>query len=99
MTIAKTFSSLAAVALLGTLAAAGASAQQPAPYNPPGYERGRAGSNRNLRRVDRQLGRAIATMQHDQHDYDGHRVRAIQDLQNAQSEIKAAEAYARTHGY
>ena len=37
---------------------------------------------------------AIDQLQHDQRDYGGHRVNAINDLQNARNEIVAAEQYA-----
>lgn len=54
-------------------------------------------SNANLRYVRQTIDRDIATMQHDQRDYGGHRVAAIKDLQNARAEINAAEQYDRNH--
>ncbi|WP_317994797.1 hypothetical protein [Vulcanimicrobium alpinum] len=48
------------------------------------------GSDRNLRNVRRRLERIIDQLQRDQRDYGGHRVRAIQDLQQARLEIDAA---------
>jgi len=96
----KSIASFSAVALLGVLTVGAAVAQQAsAPYNPPGFERGQGGSNANLHRVRRGLEREIDMMQHDQHDYEGHRLRAISDLQAARNEIVAAEQYAKSHGY
>ena len=51
-------------------------------------------SNANLWHVHRRLDGAIDQLQHDQHDYGGHRVTAMNDLQNARNEIVAAEQYA-----
>lgn len=51
-------------------------------------------SNANLVHVHRRLDGAIDQLQHDQHRYGGHRVRAIGDLQNARNQLIAAEQYA-----
>jgi hypothetical protein len=48
-------------------------------------------SNSNLAYVHRRLDGAIDQLQHDQRDYSGHRVAAINDLQNARNELVAAE--------
>ena len=51
-------------------------------------------SNANLWHVHRRLDGAIDQLSHDQHDYAGHRVAAVNDLQNARNELVAAEQYA-----
>jgi len=53
--------------------------------------RGEHASDRSLRRVRRRLERMIDSLQHDRHDYAGHRVAAIQALQNARAELMQAE--------
>lgn len=67
-------------------AAAPASAQQVRPD---------CSSDRNLARVHRRLDGAIDQLSHDQRDYDGHRVTAMNDLQGARRELVAAEQYAQ----
>ncbi len=52
-------------------------------------------SDRNLARVHRRLDGAIDQLGHDQHDYDGHRVAAMNDLQGARQQIVSAEQYAQ----
>jgi hypothetical protein len=54
-------------------------------------------SNQNLAQVHRRLDGAIDQLQHDQRDYDGHRVDAINDLQNARQQLVAAEQWAVTN--
>ncbi len=51
-------------------------------------------SNASLWHVHRRLDGAIDQLQHDQRDYAGHRVAAINDLQSARGQIVAAEQYA-----
>ena len=51
-------------------------------------------SDHNLMHVHRRLDGAIDQLSHDQHDYDGHRVSAMNDLQSARNEIIAAEQFA-----
>jgi hypothetical protein len=36
-------------------------------------------------------------LEHDQTDYGGHRVAAIKDLQEAESELKAARSFDKSH--
>jgi hypothetical protein len=64
----------------------------PAPGTSPGpyWRRGQHGSDRNLRFIFRHVERVIDMLQHDQHDYCGHRVRAIGFLQQAREELRAA---------
>ena len=54
-------------------------------------------SDHNLMHVHRRLDGAIDQLSHDQHDYDGHRVSAMNDLQNARNELVAAERYAENN--
>ncbi|HEV7178807.1 MAG TPA: hypothetical protein VGN11_02985 [Candidatus Baltobacteraceae bacterium] len=61
--------------------------------------RGQGGSNGNLLSVRRWVERMIDQLQRDQRDYGGHRVAALNDLQQARTQLLAAEAYARGHGY
>jgi hypothetical protein len=63
------------------------------------YERSQYGSNRNLWNVDAQVRGLIGQLNHDDRDYGGHRVNAVNDLQAARNEIVAAEQFARQHGY
>lgn len=59
--------------------------------------RGERGSARNLWAVRRQLERSIDQLQRDRHDYGGHRVQAIELMQQARNQIVAAEQYDRQH--
>ncbi len=67
--------------------------------NAQAYERGQHPSNRNMWWVDGQVRALINQLNHDDHDYGGHRVAAINDLEAARSQIVAAEQFARQHGY
>lgn len=77
------------VAALSTSFAATASAQVVAPV--PFQGRGDCSSNHNLAHVHRRLDGAIDRLQHDRHDYGGHREGAIDDLQRARADLIAAE--------
>ena len=50
------------------------------------------GSDRNMRGVRHRIEGLIDQLQGDRHDYDGHRLKAIADLQQAREEINAALA-------
>ncbi len=81
-------------ALAGICFGSAVSAQTiPANGPAPSYVRGGNGSDRNLVVVRRRLEALIDQMQRDRHDYDGHRVKAIDDLQLARAEIDAALRY------
>ncbi len=56
-------------------------------------------SNANLAQVHRRLDGAIDQLQHDQRDYGGHRVDAINDLQNARMQLVAAEQWAANNDH
>ena len=90
---------MSATALATVLSFGVAGAQSPAPPAPPAghHLRGERGSARNLLSVRRHLERLIDQMQRDQHDYNGLRVKAIQDLQNARQDIIQAIQYDATH--
>lgn len=62
-------------------------------------DRNQRGSNNNLWSVRRWVERMIGQLERDQHDYDGHRVRAIADMQAARSQLVAAESWAKGRGY
>ena len=88
-------------ALAGTALTTVASAQQqPQPMYPMQGQhlRGNRGSDQNLRREYRRLEQVIDGLQRDQRDYGGHRVQAIQDLQQARQQLDEALEYDRTHG-
>jgi len=51
-------------------------------------------SNANIWHVHRRLDGTIDHLQHDESDYGGHKVAAMNDLQNARTELVAAEQYA-----
>ena len=108
MTLIPRWKTLACAFALVTAAGSAALAQQgPAPANPPGvgpgnppgFQRGQGSSNRDMRKIGRGLDRMIAALEHDQRDYGGHRVTALNELQQARGEITAAEQYARANGY
>ncbi len=87
-------------ALAGTALTTVASAQQqPQAQFPVNSQlRGNHGSDRNLRNEMRRLEQVIDMLNRDQRDYGGHRVQAIQDLQQARQQLEDALEYDRTHG-
>jgi hypothetical protein len=88
------FTAAAAVAVM--LATSGGFAQTtPA----PNYQRGEVGSARNLQRVDTGLSRLIDQLQGDQHDYNGYRVKAIAEMQQAKADLDQALQWDATHGH
>ena len=48
-------------------------------------------SNRNIRMIRKHLEHVIDELQHDQHDYAGHRLKALDLLNQARQELLAAE--------
>jgi len=56
---------------------------------PHAYRRG-YGSDHNLSHLYRRLERMIESLQHDTHDYCGHRVQAIGYLEQARDQLQAA---------
>lgn len=61
--------------------------------------RGDCSSNGSLMHVHRRLDGAIDRLQHDQHDYDGHREQAIDKLQQARAQLADAEQSAVTSAH
>lgn len=58
---------------------------------------GGGASDDNLRYSRLYLNRAVDMLQHDMHDYAGHRVAAINDIQTAQADLTAALRYDTNH--
>ncbi len=85
----------AAAGAAATLAAAGAALAQTAPPPPP--TRGEIGSARNLRTIRVRLEHLIDELQRDQHDYDGWRVKAIAQMQQARTDLIQALQWDATH--
>jgi|GEM_PF-693162 len=63
------------------------------------YNRYNRYSDANLWRVRRNLERIIDNLQRDQHDYNGHRIQAITELQAARADIITALGFDRGHEY
>ena len=80
-----------AAGMAATVVAAGAALAQTPPT------RGEYGSARNLVNVRSQLERLIDQLQHDQSDYGGYRVRAIEAMRRARADIVAALQWDATH--
>lgn len=98
----KTF--LATAAGIGaSIAAASAALSAPVPapvgatptpagtMKPRSMRRNGAMSNRNIREIRKHLEHVIDELQHDQHDYAGHRVKALDLLNQARQELLLAE--------
>jgi len=64
----------------------------------PAWQRGGYGSDRNLRWAESRVEQLIGQLSRDQHDYDGHRVAALNDLQQARVQLQQAINYDRGHG-
>jgi hypothetical protein len=89
---------MAATAL--TAAAAPGSVVAPATMAPRPRSSGMQGeywSNRNVSRTRIKLEHVIDDLNRDQHDYGGHRVRALDLLRQARQELLAAEAFEKAH--
>lgn len=80
-----------AAGMAATVVAAGAAPAQTPPT------RGEFGSARNLVYVRSSLERLIDQLQHDQTDYGGYRVRAIEAMQRARGDIVAALRWDALH--
>jgi hypothetical protein len=89
---------MAATAL--TAAAAPTSLVVPATMAPRPRASGMQGeywSNRNVSRTRIKLEHVIDELNRDQHDYGGHRVKALDLLRQARQELLAAEAFEKAH--
>jgi hypothetical protein len=90
---------LGAIGFAGSLAALTLPAGAQTPYTIAVPVGSQYLSNMNLERIADRIQRQIAFLNHDDRDYGGHRVNAIRDLRAAHDQLKAAEAYAMSHGY
>jgi len=95
---------LLASGLLATAMIAGAASAQTLPetvgqiYRQPNPAlRGEHGSARNIYRVRIRLERLIDQLSNDQHDFGGHRVAAIQLMQQARQQLLLAEQWDLQH--
>jgi hypothetical protein len=77
-------------ALAAVSAALGAPVAAPT-MAPSRWMRGEGRSNHNVRMVRKHLEHVIDELQHDQHDYGGHRVKALDLLNQARQELLLAE--------
>ncbi|MDP9018896.1 MAG: hypothetical protein M3N19_11330 [Candidatus Eremiobacteraeota bacterium] len=59
--------------------------------------RGERGSRHNIASVRRHEERLIDQLQRDRHDYGGHRVQAIELMQQARAQLLLAEQYDQAH--
>ncbi|HLX01416.1 MAG TPA: hypothetical protein VKS80_04785 [Trinickia sp.] len=86
-------------ALAAASTALGAAMPTPVPGSTPlsGSRRNAKRSDANIRRVRRRLERVIDELQHDQHDYGGHRQRALDLLNQARQELLLAEQSDTSH--
>ena len=91
-----------AAAVGGLLATAGAALAAPVPTSssapgtggspgPHTWHRNDMKSNRNIRQIRKHLEHVIDELQHDQHDYAGHRQKALDLLNQARNELLLAE--------
>lgn len=62
-----------------------------ASMRPRNMQRNGAQSNHNIHEIRKHLERVIDELQHDQHDYAGHRVKALDLLNQARQELLLAE--------
>ncbi|MBV9102682.1 MAG: hypothetical protein JO060_03770 [Candidatus Eremiobacteraeota bacterium] len=56
-------------------------------------------SNQNVHNVAASIGTAITSLEKDQRDFDGHRVRGIEHLRGAYRQLRLSVGWARNHGY
>lgn len=59
--------------------------------------RGERGSHQNIARVRREVERSIDQLQRDNHDFGGHRLQAVELLQQARNQLLMAEQYDNQH--
>ena len=84
-------------AALATLVLAAGSFGAGAVFTSGAQARGEWGSAANLYAVRSHLGSLIGQLERDSHDYGGHRVDAINDMQQATSQITQALQYDSSH--
>jgi hypothetical protein len=88
---------LAAVILSLSMFGAGAAFTAGAQAQTIAALRGERGSAYNLLYVRRRLEALIDQLQRDRHDYGGHRIAAVGDMQQARAQLDAAIDYDRSH--
>ncbi len=71
-------------------------APRPGTHN---WQRNDYKSNHNIRAIRKHLEHVIDELQHDQHDYAGHRARALDLLEQARQELLAAEQSDKATGH
>ena len=81
----------ASVALGAPIATSTSAPGSTATMAPRPWKRNGTGSNRNIRMIRKHLEHVIDELQHDQHDYAGHRIKALDLLEQARQELLAAE--------
>jgi len=69
---------------------------RPRPTHSP-FQRGQYRSDRNIAKVRHHLEKVIDELQHDQHDYHGHRETALDLLRQAREQLLDAEQYDSKH--
>jgi hypothetical protein len=82
---------MASAALAVPVSPVGAPSPQPSGAPKRGFRRDEAKSNKNIREIRRHLDKVIDELQHDQHDYAGHREKALDLLNRARQELLQAE--------
>lgn len=91
-TAAGLAASIAAVtAAFGAPVPVGSTPTPSASTQPKTWHRNGTMSNRNIHQIRKHLEHVIDELQHDQHDYAGHRVKALDLLNQARQELLLAE--------
>ena len=85
------------VAMASFLPSSSSAQVTPARASNPNWQRGEHPSAGNLQMSRRMVGRVIDRLNHDQHDYGGNRVRAIQALNQAREDLTQALQYDKAH--
>jgi membrane protein implicated in regulation of membrane protease activity len=88
---------LGAIGLSVSMFGAGAAYTTGAQAQTVAAVRGERGSAANIMRVRRRLETLIDQLQRDEHDYGGHRVAAIDAMQQARGQLDEALEYDRAH--
>ena len=81
----------AASAALGAPVPVGSTPTPSTTMQPKTWRRNGSMSNHNIHAIRKHLERVIDELQHDQHDYAGHRVKALDLLNQARQELLLAE--------
>jgi hypothetical protein len=89
---------MASVALAAPVGSTPGGMPSPGPTASPkhNWRRNDSKSNKNIREIRKHLDKVIDELQHDQHDYAGHREKALDLLNRARQELLAAEQSAQS---